>query len=90
MNMNTNIKLETIIRTVCLVLALVNQALMMAGHNILPVTDEQVAEFLTLAFTIVASLWAWWKNNSFTKAAIQADDVKEAIKSGKTVEVLED
>lgn len=90
MNMNTNIKLETIIRTVCLVLALINQALTMAGHSILPVTDEQVAEFLSLVFTIVTSLWAWWKNNSFTKAAIEADNVKDAIKSGKTVEVLED
>ena len=49
-----------------------------------------MAELLTLVFTILASLWAWWKNNSFTKAAIQADDVKEAIKNGKTVEVLED
>lgn len=90
MNMNTNIKLDTIIRTVCLVLALVNQGLTMAGHSVLPVSDEQVAELLSLIFTIVASLWAWWKNNSFTKAAIQADDVKEAIKNGKTVEVLED
>ena len=83
MNMNTNIKLETIIRTVCLVLALVNQALMMAGHNILPVTDEQVAEFLTLAFTIVASLWAWWKNNSFTTAAQAGDKIMKAVKKGE-------
>lgn len=87
--MNTNIKLETIIRTVCLVLALANQGLMMAGHKILPVTDEQVAELLTLVFTIITSLWAWWKNNSFTKAAIQADSVKDAIKDGKTVTVEE-
>lgn len=87
MNMNTNIKLDTIIRTVCLVLALVNQGLMIAGHSILPVTDEQVAELLTLGFTIVTSLWAWWKNNSFTKAAIKADNVKDAIKSGKIVDV---
>lgn len=87
--MNTNIKLDTIIRTVCLVLALVNQALTMAGHNVLPVSDDQVAELLSLIFTIGASLWAWWKNNSFTKAAIQADDVKDAIKSGKTVTVEE-
>ena len=87
--MNTNIKLDTIIRTVCLVLALVNQGLMMAGHSILPVTDEQVAELLTLVFTILASLWAWWKNNSFTKAAIEADNAMQAIKDGKTIVVEE-
>lgn len=88
--MNTNIKLDTIIRTVCLVLALINQGLTMAGHNLLPITDEQVAEGLTLFFTILTSLLAWWKNNSFTKAAIQADNVMQAIKDGKTVEVLGD
>lgn len=87
--MNTSIKLETIIRTVCLVVALINQALTIAGHSILPVTDEQVAEVLTLGFTIVTSLWAWWENNSFTKAAIEADNAMQAIKDGKTI-VVED
>ena len=24
--------------------------------------------------TVCASLWAWWKNNSFTQAAIEADE----------------
>lgn len=80
--MNTNIKLDTIIRTVCLVLALANQTLMMTGHNILPISDEQVAEALTLGFTIVTSLWAWWKNNSFTKAARVADEFMHDIKAG--------
>lgn len=80
--MNTNIKLDTIIRTVCLVLALANQTLMMTGHNILPISDEQVAEALTLGFTIVTSLWAWWKNNSFTKAALVADELMHDIKAG--------
>ena len=87
--MNTNIKLDTIIRTVCLVVALINQALTMAGHSLLPIDDEQITEAITLGATILASLWAWWKNNSFTKAAIEADHVKDAIKDGKTV-VLED
>lgn len=76
------IKLDTIIRTVCLVLALVNQGLTMAGHSLLPITDEQVAEALTLGATIVTSLWAWWKNNSFTRAAITADEIMHDIKDG--------
>ena len=85
-----SIKKDTIIRTFCLVLALINQALTLAGKSPLPIEDAQVTEILSLIFTMAASIWAWWKNNSFTKAAIQADDVKEAIKNGKTVEVLED
>lgn len=74
------IKAETIIRTVVLVLALTNNCLTMTGHSVLPVTDEQVSELLSLAFTIGAALWAWWKNNSFTKAAIAADEVLAELK----------
>lgn len=69
------IKRDTLIRTIILVLALVNQILTSTGHSILPITDDQVADVITLAFTIGTSVWAWWKNNSFTKAAIEADDV---------------
>lgn len=75
------IKAETIIRTVVLVLALINNTLTMTGHSVLPVTDEQVSELLSLAFTIGAALWAWWKNNSFTKAAIAADEVLADLKN---------
>lgn len=84
--MNTTIKLDTIIRTVCLVLALINQALTMTGHSLLPISDEQVNEAITLGATIITSLWAWWKNNSFTRAAIQADEVKDNLKAGGTLE----
>lgn len=82
-----NIKLDTIIRTVCLVLALVNQCLTMTGHSPLPIEDEQVQEFLSLVFTVAASVWAWWKNNSFTEAAIAADDVMHVLKKDGATEI---
>lgn len=68
------IKKETIIRTIVLVIALVNQILTSTGHSVLPVNSEELAELFTLLFTIGASIWAWWKNNSFTKNAIEADE----------------
>ena len=76
------IKAETIIRTVVLAVALLNQVLTATGHNVLPVSDEQIAELLTLAITIGASVWAWWKNNSFSKNAIKADDYLKELKKG--------
>lgn len=76
-----SIKKDTIIRTVCLLLALINQALTLAGKSPLPIEDAQVTELLSLIFTVAASLWAWWKNNSFTKAAIAADEVMENMRS---------
>lgn len=69
------IKRDTLVRTIILVVALVNQILTSTGHSILPITDDQITDIITLAFTIVTSVWAWWKNNSFTKAAIEADEI---------------
>lgn len=80
--MNT-IKKDTIIRTIVLVIALVNQALTIAGKNPLPFEDEEITEFLSYIFTVAASLWAWWKNNSFTQNALEADKVLDELKKGE-------
>lgn len=63
----------TIIRTICLVLALVNQILVMSGHSVLPIEDETVEIIVTNVATLITALAAWWKNNSFTQKAIEAD-----------------
>ncbi len=65
----------TIARTVWLVIALVNQCLIIAGKEVLPIVEEDVYQIISLLFTICAALIAWWKNNSFTQAAIIADEV---------------
>ena len=77
---NLTVTKGAVIRTVVLVIALVNQVLTSIGYPVLPFTDEQVTELITLAFTIGASAWAWWKNNSFTKHAIKADEIKNELK----------
>ena len=65
----------TIIRTTCLLLAIVNYALTVAGKSPLPIESETLTEVISFGFTTVASLIAWWKNNSFTQKAIEADEV---------------
>ena len=77
------VKTETIVRTVILALALINQLLSATGHAVLPIQDEQVETLITTGATILASLWAWWKNNSFTQAAIAADNHLADMKGGK-------
>lgn len=64
---------DTLIRTVVLIVALVNQFLMLKGHSILPIEETEVNELISVAWTIVSALVAWWKNNSFTQEAIEAD-----------------
>jgi SPP1 family holin len=80
-----NISKGTIIRTVCLVLAIVNNALAIWGKSPLPIDNEMVTEVISFAFTVAASLAAWWKNNSFTQAAIEADEYMKERK----VELIE-
>lgn len=75
-----NVKTETIVRTIVLIIALANQALAIAGKEAFPVTEDQVYQAVTLIVTIGASVWAWWKNNSFTQAAIEADKVLDQLK----------
>lgn len=70
----------TIARTIVLVLALVNQVLSMLGYKIIPIEDEQVNDFITMLFTVGSALAAWWKNNSFTEAAIEGDKYKDIVK----------
>ena len=76
-----NIKTETIIRTVLLVIALGNQILAALGKSPIPVDDKAVTDLISTAATVIMSLWSWWKNNSFTQAAIEADDYMRELKS---------
>lgn len=80
--MNT-VKIDTIARTIVLFIALANQVLAIAGKEVFPVTEDQVYQGVTLVVTIGASVWAWWKNNSFTKNAIEADKVLDQLKTTK-------
>ena len=75
-------KKDTIARTVVLAIALVNQALTLSGRSILPFEEQTVNELVSLGFTIVTSAIAWWKNNSFTKEAIEADRYMHELKEG--------
>ncbi len=87
--MKRNISAETIIRTVVLVITLVNQVLTTIGKNPLPFAEEDIYAALTTAATIAATIWAWWKNNSFTPEAIAADEyLKELREKGTETEGL--
>lgn len=81
--MKTNITSGTIARTIILALALVNQLLSVTGHAVLPIEDAQVETLVSTIWTVVAAVVAWWKNNSFTAPAIEADSVKADIKAGR-------
>ena len=80
-NLNNKISAGTIARPACLLLALTNQILSACGKPVLPIESATVEQLVTAGITTVAALIAWWKNNSFTTAAIQADKYLEDKKS---------
>ena len=73
------IKVSTMTRTAVLILALANQILSATGHSPIPVDDAQLEQLISTGMTVGAAIWAWWKNNSFTKEAIAADNYLESL-----------
>ena len=68
------------IRTAVLFISLINEVLTALGMNPLPFSDEAVYQGLSAAVTAASALWAWWKNNSFTKPAQEADRLLKQLK----------
>ena len=68
---------------ICLILTLVNQVLVMTGHSPLPFDLGEAEVWIATGLTAAASLWAYWKNNSWTKEAIDADEVMHWNKANK-------
>lgn len=78
-----NISKGTIIRTACLILTLVNAGLAIFGKSPLPIDDAMIEQVVSFVFVAASSLAAWWKNNSFSKDAIQADRFLASLKEGE-------
>lgn len=77
----------TIIRTVILMVTLANMLLVTFGKDALPFDEASVTAYgetiyqgVSAVLAIGASLWAWWKNNSFTQEAIMADEIMKNAK----------
>lgn len=80
---NRTVSVGTITRTAALGLALTNQLLSAAGKPLLPIDNAQLEQMICTGFTVGAALAAWWKNNSFTPEAIEADDLMTRLKQQK-------
>ena len=54
---------------------------LLLGKPVLPIESQTVEQLVTAGITTVAALVAWWKNNSFTTAALQADQTYDKLKA---------
>ncbi len=83
MKINIKCTKATVIRTVLLIAALINNFLTIGGHSVLPIDDEEITQLVSALFTGITSIMAWWKNNSFTEEAHKADCQLKEIKNSK-------
>ena len=77
------VKKDTILRTIVLLFALVNQLLTATGRNPLPFSEDEVYQTLSAVITTGVAVVTWWKNNSFSEEAIKADEYKDNLKEEK-------
>ena len=81
MELSNKISAATLARTAVLLLALTNQVLSAMGKPVLPIESATVEQLVTAGITTVTALVAWWKNNSFTPAALEADKTFDRLKA---------
>ncbi len=77
------IKKSTIIRTLAILLVVVNMVLQKFGIDPLGITENQIAMAVQSIIEIGAIAAAWWYNNSFTENAKKADEFFKQLKNEK-------
>lgn len=77
-----NVDKAVLIRLLVLIVAVVNQTLVLFDMSPIPYSNEEVEAGLTALATVLATIWATWKNNSVTKEAREADVYLRNLKEG--------
>jgi len=74
---------DTAIRIIVLIIALVNQILVVFGISPIPFTSAEIEAGVTAVFSVAATLWATWKNNDFTPEAKRGTEHTRNLKESK-------
>ena len=77
------IKKSTIVRTIMLLIVLVNLVLKAFGINVIPIDESLIAEIVELVVEVAVIVVAFWKNNSFTPKAIKADEFLKQLRESE-------
>lgn len=84
--MRERIQPDTIARTIVLALALLNQLLAIFGKGSIQIAESDIYQVVSIIWTIVSAVIAWWWNNSFTQYAIRADGYLDSLRNGSQEE----
>ena len=77
------VSIETKIRTALFFIAWINQIFAFIGAPTLDLDFGQVYGVVSSFAAFGISIWAWWKNNSYTKPALIGDAAMNAARHAK-------
>lgn len=74
---------STIIRTILLALVVINFLLEKLGIDLIPVDESVIGMLVETGIEIAVIAVNFWKNNSFSEAAIKADEFLKELRTGE-------
>lgn len=73
----------TLVRTIMLVIVLINMILKHLGIELINVDENAVLEIVETLIEIAVIVVSFWKNNSFTDKAIKADEFLKQLRESE-------
>lgn len=80
----------TIVRTIALAVVLLNLVLKAIGKPVIDLDEGTILYWLEVIIEIAVIVVSFWKNNSFSPAAIRADEFLKGLRSEEKLTNLED
>ena len=71
---------KSIVLLIVQLFSVVQTGLSIAGISQLPFTSDQVSTAITGVIAVIVSIYSWWRNNNVTSAAVQGQQVVNAVK----------
>lgn len=77
------IKKSTIVRTVLLLIVLINLVLKAFGIELISIDESKIYTIVELLIELAVIVVAFWKNNSFSEKAIKADEFLQQLRESE-------
>lgn len=74
---------STIVRTILVLIVIINFVLERCGVDIIPADENTVLMFVETGIEIAIIAVGFWKNNSFSKKAIKADEFLKELRESE-------
>lgn len=72
---------STIIRTILVAIVIINFVLEKLGVDLIPADESQIAMIVETVIEIAVIVVGFWKNNSYSQAAIRADEFLKELRN---------